>query len=52
MSATYASQGVGTLEKAHTASLAASGLIVVDEANRTSGRIGRPWAVCYEEGEE
>ncbi|MFI6006098.1 DEAD/DEAH box helicase family protein [Streptomyces sp. NPDC051366] len=41
--ATYASLGLGTLEKAHQAGLAAGDLIVVDEAHRTSGRIGKPW---------
>ncbi|WP_420716591.1 DEAD/DEAH box helicase family protein [Streptomyces sp. H27-H1] len=46
--ATYASLGLGTLEKAHTAGLAAWDLIVVDEAHRTSGRIGKPWASVHD----
>ncbi|MGW6412857.1 Helicase associated domain protein [Streptomyces vinaceus] len=46
--ATYASLGLGTLEKAHTAGLPAWDLIVVDEAHRTSGRIGKPWAVIHD----
>ncbi|MEU1133024.1 Helicase associated domain protein [Streptomyces sp. NPDC005900] len=46
--ATYASLGLGTLERAHTAGLAAWDLIVVDEAHRTSGRIGKPWAVVHD----
>ncbi|WTQ71429.1 Helicase associated domain protein (plasmid) [Streptomyces sp. NBC_00161] len=46
--ATYASLGLGTLEKAHHAGLAAWDLIVVDEAHRTSGRIGKPWAVIHD----
>ncbi|MGW5401065.1 Helicase associated domain protein [Streptomyces sp. NPDC003952] len=46
--ATYASLGLGTLEKAHNAGLAAWDLIVVDEAHRTSGRIGKPWAVIHD----
>ncbi|MER6038304.1 Helicase associated domain protein [Streptomyces sp. NPDC001835] len=46
--ATYASLGLGTLERAHTAGLPAWDLIVVDEAHRTSGRIGKPWAAVHD----
>ncbi|HZH28360.1 MAG TPA: Helicase associated domain protein [Azospirillaceae bacterium] len=46
--ATYASLGLGTLERAHAAGLPVWSLIVVDEAHRTSGRIGRPWAVVHD----
>jgi superfamily II DNA or RNA helicase len=46
--ATYASLGLGTLERAHQAGLPAWDLIVVDEAHRTSGRIGKPWAVVHD----
>ncbi|RST06814.1 DEAD/DEAH box helicase [Streptomyces sp. WAC05374] len=46
--ATYASLGLGTLERAHRAGLAGWDLIVVDEAHRTSGRIGKPWAVVHD----
>ncbi|MFJ6722749.1 hypothetical protein [Streptomyces sp. NPDC091259] len=46
--ATYASLGLGTLERAHAGGLAAWDLIVVDEAHRTSGRIGKPWAVIHD----
>ncbi|MER5891987.1 Helicase associated domain protein [Streptomyces sp. NPDC001876] len=46
--ATYASLGLGTLEQAHAAGLAAWDLIVVDEAHRTSGRVGKPWAVVHD----
>ncbi|MEU8686750.1 Helicase associated domain protein [Streptomyces sp. NPDC048611] len=45
--ATYASLGLGTLERAHAGGLAAWDLIVVDEAHRVSGRIGKPWAVVH-----
>ncbi|MCX5009808.1 Helicase associated domain protein [Streptomyces sp. NBC_00555] len=45
---TYASLGLGTLERAHHAGLPAWDLIVVDEAHRTSGRIGKPWAVVHD----
>ncbi|WP_328760658.1 DEAD/DEAH box helicase [Streptomyces sp. NBC_00271] len=46
--ATYASLGLGTLERAHQGGLAGWDLIVVDEAHRVSGRIGKPWAVVHD----
>ncbi|MEU3490651.1 DEAD/DEAH box helicase [Streptomyces massasporeus] len=46
--ATYASLGLGTLERAHAGGLPGWDLIVVDEAHRTSGRIGKPWAVVHD----
>ncbi|MFF2188813.1 Helicase associated domain protein [Streptomyces sp. NPDC058155] len=46
--ATYASLGLGTLERAHAAGLTGWDLIVVDEAHRVSGRIGKPWAVVHD----
>ncbi|MGW9047651.1 DEAD/DEAH box helicase family protein [Streptomyces lydicus] len=46
--ATYASLGLGTLERAHKAGLPGWDLIVVDEAHRTSGGIGKPWAVVHD----
>ncbi|MGZ2359448.1 Helicase associated domain protein [Streptomyces sp. 372A] len=46
--ATYASLGLGTLEHAHATGLPGWDLIVVDEAHRTSGRIGKPWAVVHD----
>ncbi|KOV61518.1 helicase [Streptomyces sp. MMG1121] len=46
--ATYASLGLGTLERAHATGLPGWDLIVVDEAHRTSGRIGKPWAVVHD----
>ncbi|WP_341849511.1 DEAD/DEAH box helicase family protein [Streptomyces yokosukanensis] len=46
--ATYASLGLGTLERAHEAGLPGWDLIVVDEAHRTSGRLGKPWAVVHD----
>jgi predicted helicase len=39
--------GLGTLERAHAAGLPGWDLIVVDEAHRCSGRIGKPWAVVH-----
>ncbi|MFI0169498.1 Helicase associated domain protein [Streptomyces sp. NPDC017095] len=46
--ATYASLGLGALERAHQAGLPGWDLIVVDEAHRTSGRLGKPWAVVHD----
>ncbi|MFH9067637.1 Helicase associated domain protein [Streptomyces coeruleorubidus] len=46
--ATYASLGLGTLERAHEAGLPGWDLIVVDEAHRCSGRIGKPWTVVHD----
>ncbi|MBD0419291.1 Helicase associated domain protein [Streptomyces sp. TRM S81-3] len=46
--ATYASLGLGTLERAHKAGLPGWDLIIVDEAHRCSGRIGKPWAVVHD----
>ncbi|MCF3120155.1 Helicase associated domain protein [Streptomyces arenae] len=46
--ATYASLGLGTLERAHQGGLPGWSLIVVDEAHRVSGRIGKPWAVIHD----
>lgn len=46
--ATYASLGLGTLERAHAAGLPGWDLVVVDEAHRASGRIGKPWAVVHD----
>ncbi|MEU2391903.1 Helicase associated domain protein [Streptomyces sp. NPDC007369] len=46
--ATYASLGNGILEAAHESGLCPWGLIVVDEAHRTSGRAGKPWAVVHD----
>ncbi|USQ89938.1 Helicase associated domain protein (plasmid) [Streptomyces phaeoluteigriseus] len=46
--ATYASLGLGTLERAHAAGLPGWSLIIVDEAHRCSGRIGKPWAVVHD----
>ncbi|MFD8384940.1 Helicase associated domain protein [Streptomyces sp. NPDC059679] len=46
--ATYASLGLGTLERAHKAGLPGWDLIVVDEAHRTSGLLGKPWAVVHD----
>ncbi|KWT62500.1 helicase [Streptomyces albus subsp. albus] len=46
--ATYASLGLGTLERAHRVGLPGWDLIVVDEAHRTSGRLGKPWAVVHD----
>lgn len=44
--ATYASAGV--IEQAHQLGLRPWNLAVVDEAHRTSGRMGKPWAVVHD----
>ncbi|MFG1808293.1 Helicase associated domain protein [Streptomyces sp. NPDC049040] len=46
--ATYASVGMGTLQRAHEAGLAAWSLVVVDEAHRVSGRGSKPWAAIHD----
>lgn len=46
--ATYASLGLGFLETAHRSGLPPWDLIIVDEAHRTSGRLGKPWAVVHD----
>ncbi|MFJ5032844.1 hypothetical protein ACIQB5_33340 [Streptomyces sp. NPDC088560] len=46
--AMYASLGLGTLERAHAAGLPGWDLVVVDKAHRTTGRIGKPWAVVHD----
>ncbi|MGW4393553.1 Helicase associated domain protein [Streptomyces sp. NPDC004685] len=47
--ATYASVGAGVLERAHEAGLGAWDLIVVDEAHRTAGVWGKPWAAVHDD---
>ncbi|MGK4586122.1 Helicase associated domain protein [Kitasatospora sp. HPMI-4] len=46
--ATYASLGLGHLEKAHQAGLEPFSLAVVDEAHRVSGQAGKPWAAILD----
>ncbi|MFE6056938.1 Helicase associated domain protein [Kitasatospora sp. NPDC056446] len=46
--ATYASLGLGHLEKAHQLGLPAFSLAIVDEAHRVSGQAGRPWAAILD----
>ncbi|MFF1480686.1 Helicase associated domain protein [Streptomyces sp. NPDC058301] len=47
--ATYASIGRGILQRAHQAGLAPWDLMVVDEAHRTSGDAGKPWATVHDQ---
>jgi len=47
--ATYAAVGLGILQRAHAAGLAVWDLMVVDEAHRTSGDVGRPWAAVHDQ---
>ncbi|MEU8825465.1 Helicase associated domain protein [Streptomyces sp. NPDC048636] len=48
--ATYAAVGLGVLERAHRAGLGRWDLVVVDEAHRTSGALGKPWAAVHDNG--
>ncbi|MFE6497157.1 Helicase associated domain protein [Streptomyces sp. NPDC057748] len=47
--ATYAAVGLGILQRAHGAGLGAFDLMVVDEAHRTSGYAGKPWAAVHDQ---
>ncbi|WP_427925183.1 Helicase associated domain protein [Streptomyces sp. cg40] len=49
--ATYASVGMGTLQRAHAAGLPVWDLIVVDEAHRVSGDAGKPWAAVHDQAQ-
>lgn len=48
--ATYAALGLGVLERAHAGGLGRWDLVVVDEAHRTSGVLGKPWAAVHAQG--
>ncbi|WP_078571763.1 MULTISPECIES: DEAD/DEAH box helicase [Streptomyces] len=48
--ATYASLGMGVLERSHRVGLGAWDLVVVDEAHRTSGALGKAWAGVHDDG--
>ncbi|MFD8998675.1 DEAD/DEAH box helicase [Streptomyces abikoensis] len=47
--ATYASVGLGILQRAHAQGLGVWDLMVVDEAHRTSGDAGKPWAAVHDQ---
>ncbi|MGW5657811.1 Helicase associated domain protein [Streptomyces humi] len=47
--ATYASVGMGTLQRAHAAGLRVWDLMVVDEAHRVSGDGLKPWAAVHDQ---
>ncbi|MFE1292182.1 Helicase associated domain protein [Streptomyces sp. NPDC058751] len=47
--ATYASVGMGTLQRAHAAGLPVWDLMVVDEAHRVSGDGLKPWAAVHDQ---
>ncbi|WP_449352095.1 Helicase associated domain protein, partial [Streptomyces shaanxiensis] len=49
--ATYASVGMGILQRAHAAGLGVWSLMVVDEAHRTSGDGARPWAAVHDQAQ-
>lgn len=48
--ATYAAVGLGILQRAHAQGLGVWDLMVVDEAHRTSGDAGKPWAAVHDQG--
>lgn len=47
--ATYAAVGLGILQRAHSQGLHVWDLMVVDEAHRTSGDAGKPWASVHDQ---
>ncbi|MFG3026912.1 Helicase associated domain protein, partial [Streptomyces sp. NPDC048254] len=47
--ATYASVGMGTLQRAHAAGLGVWDLMIVDEAHRVSGDGLKPWAAVHDQ---
>ncbi|WP_260471003.1 helicase associated domain-containing protein, partial [Streptomyces sp. RP5T] len=47
--ATYASVGMGVLQRAHAAGLRVWSLMIIDEAHRTSGDGARPWAAVHDQ---
>ncbi|MEV1026941.1 Helicase associated domain protein [Streptomyces sp. NPDC050264] len=47
--ATYASLGLRTLQRAHAGGVGVWDLVVVDEAHRTSGDAGKPWAAVHDQ---
>ncbi|MFI0915362.1 DEAD/DEAH box helicase [Streptomyces abikoensis] len=47
--ATYAAVGRGVLQRAHSQGLGVWDLMVVDEAHRTSGDAGKPWAAVHDQ---
>ncbi|MFF3313502.1 Helicase associated domain protein [Streptomyces sp. NPDC002952] len=49
--ATYASVGLGILQRAHAAGLPVWSLMVVDEAHRTSGDGLKPWAAVHDQAQ-
>ncbi|RAJ70636.1 MULTISPECIES: DEAD/DEAH box helicase family protein [unclassified Streptomyces] len=49
--ATYAPLGLRTLQRAHAAGVGVWDLVVVDEAHRTSGDAGKPWAAVHDQQE-
>ncbi|PTM84239.1 helicase-like protein [Streptomyces sp. VMFN-G11Ma] len=49
--ATYASVGLGVLQRAHAAGLGVWSLMVVDEAHRTSGDGLKPWAAVHDQAQ-
>ncbi|MEV7076677.1 Helicase associated domain protein [Streptomyces sp. NPDC093990] len=49
--ATYASVGMGVLQRAHAAGLGVWNLMIIDEAHRTSGDGLKPWAAVHDQAQ-
>ncbi|WP_424894304.1 Helicase associated domain protein [Streptomyces sp. SAI-124] len=49
--ATYASVGLGVLQRAHAAGLGVWSLMIIDEAHRTSGDGLKPWAAVHDQAQ-
>ncbi|WP_284435581.1 DEAD/DEAH box helicase [Streptomyces sp. TUS-ST3] len=49
--ATYASVGMGVLQRAHAAGLGVWSLMIIDEAHRTSGDGLKPWAAVHDQAQ-
>ncbi|MFE1341563.1 Helicase associated domain protein [Streptomyces sp. NPDC058733] len=47
--ATYASVGLGILQRAHGGGLPVFDLMIIDEAHRTSGDAGKPWGAVHDQ---
>jgi superfamily II DNA or RNA helicase len=49
--ATYASVGMGVLQRAHASGLGVWSLMIIDEAHRTSGDGLKPWAAVHDQAQ-
>lgn len=49
VSSTYKSAGMGVLPRAQAAGVGGFDLMVLDEAHRTSGALGKPWGAVHDQ---